>query len=341
MSTSPYTWTRMLDDFRALGGKADNIEQRVGKFGNGIFPIDPQQPVEIAIPATLLVDADQLVLDGEDLVVSPDADVPGEVREFIARYQKHFSWGADGRKHVEQFERGLKALPEALLDRLRQLRMLNLAQRHKGTWEEVLRSRFLNSRRINYHGRKVSMPVIELVNHSAKAPAFRINDGIQVRGTFADEVLVNYSPASDALQRFLNYGFASQEPAAYCLPMPLKLNEGFRLFVGCDAGTVNIVDKLPLPKVETDEKGRRLSHLRLGSERAPRLPRTLFRKALPDLPVALADEVFDRLRSANQFELCRLLELAEGVDTPVAREFRQALINQLKALSHCYGVRLD
>lgn len=336
-----YPWQQMLDDFRQLGGTAENIEQRAGQYGNGLFPVDPAQPVAIAIPSTLLVDTDHLVLDGVDLVVDPASGAPAKVCVFIARYQKHFSWGADGRRQVESFETALKTLPEPLLERLRQLRLLNLEVRHKGPWDEILRRHFLQSRRINYHERKVVMPIIELINHFPKSPGYLINDGIQFKGSFTDEVSVNYSPTSDSLLRFLNYGFANQEPTAYCLPMHLKLNDGDIIHVGYDGGSINVVDKLPLPKVETQGKRRKLSHLRLGIERAPRMPRTLLRKALPDLPAPVADELFDRLRNANQLELCKLLELADGVNTPIGREFRQAVLYQLKAMTHCFGVRPD
>ncbi len=336
-----YSWVQMLEDFRQLGGIASNVEQRVGPFGNGIFPIDAAQPIAIEVPACLLVDADQLILDGEALVVNPNAEVPAEVREFVARYQKHFSWGADGRKNVDAFESSLKTLPAPLLQRLNQHRILNLAVRHKGPWIEVLRQHFLQSRRINYHDCKVSMPIIELINHSPKSPGYLINDGIKIQGTFADEVTVNYSPTSDSLLRFLTYGFANQEPSAYSLPMHLKLNDGSTIHVGYDGGSINVVDKLPLPKVETEGKRRKLSHLRLGIERAPRMPRTLLRKALPDLPAPAADEIFDRIRNANQLALCNLLELAEGVDTPIGKAFRQAILYQMKAMTHCFGVRPD
>lgn len=339
--TISWDWPAMLAQFRRLGGVAENIEQRVGPYGNGLFPIDPEQPIEIAIPARLLIDADHLVLEGDDLVVSPAAKAAPEVSHFIARYQKHFSWGADGRKGVEAFESALKTLPEALLQRLQQLHLLNLTNRHKGVWTEVLRQRFLQSRRINYHGRKVSMPIIELINHSPRSPGYLINDGIQFKGTFDGEITVNYSPASDALLRFFTYGFASAEPGAYSLPMHLKLGDGRTVHVGYNIAEVTLIDKLAVPKVVTEGQRTRLSHLRLGLERAPRMPRTLLRKALPDWPVALVDEVFERVRSSNLLALTELLELAEGADTAIAREFRRAIRYQLKALAHCYGVRAD
>ena len=71
------------------------------------------------------------------------------------------------------------------------------------------------------------------------------------------------------------------------------------------------------------------------------MPRTLLRKALSDLPVEAVDELFERIRNANLVELLNLLELSEGVNTPIGIEFRRALLFQLRALTHCYGVRTD
>lgn len=339
MSTS-YTWTRMLDEFRQLGGKAENIEQRTGQYGNGIFPIDPARPVEIHIPDRLLVDTQHIVLAGEDLVVDPGCGAPAEVCDFIARYQKHFSWGADGRRNVEAFEHRLKTLPESLQTRLREIKLQDLAIRHKGEWIEVLRRQFLQSRRIRYQERTVSMPIIELINHSAKSPGYKIGDGIQLGGSFAGEVTVRYSADTDPLARFFTYGFAYPEPVAYSLA--LRFRNNLRNFeVDRDFTDSEKKDELRLPKAGELKEGRKLAYLMLGHQQMPRMPRTVLRKTFPDLPVTEADELFDRIRNANILELCHLLELADGVENEIGKEFRRAVLFQIRALSHCFGLRPD
>jgi len=336
-----YSWTRMLDEFRSLGGVAQNVEQRIGQYGNGIFPIDPSEPIAIEIPEPLLVDVDQIVLDGEDLVVKPESAIANAARDFFARYQKHFSWGAEGRKNVDSFESALKTLPEPLLAKMRQLTLLNLEARHQGQWIEVLRRRFLDSRKINYHERAVSMPIIELINHCAHSPGYSIGQGIKVAGTFDAEVTVNYSATCDSLRRFLNYGFANLEPYAYSLPLHVNIKDIGVIVVSSDVTSIRQVDGLGVPKVELENQRRVISHLRLALEKAPRMPRTMLRKALSDLPETVVDELFERFRNANLSELCNLLELCEGVNTPIGSELRRALLLQLRALTHCFGVRTD
>ena len=336
--TQAYSWERMLDEFRQLGGTADNVVQRSGPRGNGIFTVDPSQPVCIRVPGPLLVDVKHVVLDGDDLVVDPAAGAPAEVRDFFTRYQRHFSWGAAGRRDVEAFEKSLQALPEALLGRLKALALLDLQQRHRGDWPEVVKTWFLNSRKIRYKGHTVVMPLVELINHSPRSRGYKVDEDISVEGTFEDEVTVNYSMA-DSLSRFFTYGFVSQEPAAFSLPVRFSLQGGVRLEVRTQVESVSRAGNLPAPKVEEKEGRRILSHLRLGSDGSPRLPKTLMRKALPDLPAETVDEAFERIRSANLEALCDLLELAEGAEG--CGPLRRAILCQLRALAHCYGVRHD
>jgi hypothetical protein len=340
LMSSTKEWEAMLDAFRQLGGTASNITQRRGDYGNGIFPIDPAQPIDIHVPDHLLVDSDRLVLDGEDLVVDPAAGVPAEVREFIARYQKYFSWGGDGRSNVEHFERGLQALPDAVSEKLKRLGLLDLARRHEGQWLQVLRRQFLQSRRIRYKDRTVSMPIIELINHSAHSPGYNLKDGIRVSGRFAGEVTVLYSGDADALMRFMSWGFAHPERRAYSLPVRLKLGQE-RILVGRETSKTEKKGSLVLPQVQALDDGWAVSALVVGDQQAPRLPRTLLRKLRPGMPAEATDELFDRIRNANIVALCDLLEAAEEAQGEVGRGLRQAARLQLRTLSHCHGVRPD
>ena len=331
-----YSWEQMLDDFRRLGGTAENIVQREGPRGNGLFALHPSQPVRIHAPAHLLLDTEHVVLDGEELVVDPAAPVPAEVRDFFARYQKHFSWGAAGRRDVEAFERSLQRLPPPLLARLKALALLDLEQRHRGEWQEVIKTYFMHARRIAVEGRNRLMPVVELANHSPRSPGFKVTDGVTVEGRFDDEVTVNYS-ASDALRRFFTYGFVSQEPTAFSLPVRFEMPSGVRLEINTDLDAIDREAKLPVPKVQKTDSCYVLSHLRIGWDGAPRMPRTLVRRVLADVPTEVVDEAFDRIRGANMSALCDLLELSEG--NADCASLRRAIVCQLQAIAQCFGVR--
>ena len=55
-------WHAFLDEFRAFGGKAENVMQRKGAFGLGLFPIDSSEPIELHAPEHLLIPTDNLEL---------------------------------------------------------------------------------------------------------------------------------------------------------------------------------------------------------------------------------------------------------------------------------------
>ena len=48
-------WDFLLSEFRRLGGIADNVIQKKGELGRGIFSIDPCKKARIFTPVKLLV----------------------------------------------------------------------------------------------------------------------------------------------------------------------------------------------------------------------------------------------------------------------------------------------
>ena len=59
-------WHAFLDEFLALGGKAENVIQRKGAFGLGLFSIESSKPVDLFVPEDLLVPIENLELrDGD------------------------------------------------------------------------------------------------------------------------------------------------------------------------------------------------------------------------------------------------------------------------------------
>lgn len=330
---------RMLVDFRALGGVAVNIQQRIGSYGWGLFPIETGAPCTLHTPEKLLIDEGHVVLVGEDLVVDPAHEIDAGVRAFFNNYQKHFSWGVEGQKSVNAFESGLRALPEPLKRRLTELGFINLEVSKDLEWPEVLRRSFLNTRRIAYKNRIVIMPLIELINHSPSAGGYDVRDGVKVAGQFDGEILVNYSSACDSLARFCTYGFTGPEQCAFSLPIKVQLTQGQSLSVGLGYSETLMCDGLALPKHEFKDGVWNLSHLRIGQKSAPRLPRTLLRRVLKDYPVSLVDETYERIRSGNLLALADLLEAADGVEGEVAAQLRSAIRWQLKAMSQSFGAR--
>ena len=154
-------WQQFLNEFRSFGGRAENIVQRQGKHGLGIFPIDPLQPINIWLPEHLLVPADNIGLLQGDVVIKNHKGFPAGYPEWFRKYQALYSWGADGEASVTRFEKGLLALPQTTLSSLEQHGLYNRNQRFtKANFELSILDLFLKSRCLRRHGRLLVMPIV-------------------------------------------------------------------------------------------------------------------------------------------------------------------------------------
>ena len=120
---STAAWNALLEEFRSFGGQADNLMQRGGPLGLGLFPIDPCNPVNLLVPRSLLVPADNVELHNGDAVIKDDSAFPSGYPDWFRRYQASYSWGAEGEDSVTRFETGLKNLPNNVGELLKQLNL--------------------------------------------------------------------------------------------------------------------------------------------------------------------------------------------------------------------------
>ncbi len=326
----------MLAEFRALGGTAENVERRASSFGFGLFPIDPGQPVALHVPVSMLVLARHVHLEGEDLVVAVESGLDARAREFFTRYQRDFSWGAAALEKADDFAPQLSALPDEIK---RAFERIGISiEAHAGQLQTPFQ-RFMKSRCILHDEEVKYMPVIELLNHSPRHPSYDLRDGVCVSGTFSGEVLVDYGP-SDSLSRFFGHQFVSDEARTFSLPISLPIVNGRTLIVGRsihERQVANTSGFLPVLRDEGDHV--RLSHLMLGSERMPRIPRTIFRHLLPVLTTDQADELFQMVVRANMLLLLGLLDVLDTHEGEMVRQLRSVVRLQLKGIAQSFGVR--
>ena len=202
---STHDWDDLLEEFRSFGGRAENVVQREGPFGLGLFPINPTEPVELMVPKNLLVPADNVTLRDGEAVIQDDSAFPHEYADWFRRYQANYSWGADGETSVSRFATGLRDLPETVVKLLQDFRLYSRAEPDPTTDpRRQLLTKFLQSRCLGREGRLLVMPLVELANHSATAGNWQTGaDGaVGVQGRFDGEVLVKYSNA-DPMQRLM------------------------------------------------------------------------------------------------------------------------------------------
>jgi len=208
-------WEEMLEEFRALGGTADNVCLGQGRLGRGLFPRDPAKPVRVRISDNLLVDWKHVEFENDVFRISAAAQISAREKAFLENYYRDFSWGA-GRQELTGLLQMMHDAPAELREVLRPFYAFRWLEHPT---PKTVQARFLDSRVIGYKGGDVIMPIVELANHG-HATQYQTADGVGLSGTFSGEILVQYQ-LCDPLQIFGKWGFAS-DSESFALSLPLK-----------------------------------------------------------------------------------------------------------------------
>jgi hypothetical protein len=327
-------WEELLDEFRALGGTAENIRLGHGEFGRGIFPVDPNKPVAIHIPDNLLISPDDMVLTNGMLRVGPNSVAGDREKAWLNRYQEEYGWGGGGADQIRQNFEMAGALPAELRHAL--------SEKYRcGFWfeeptEALIRYQFFNSRILDYKGRPVVIPIIELANHGVGA-GYDPSDGVALRGTFPGEVFVEYAHL-DSYDFFLSWGFATQRPVAFSMALT-GIIQSTRLDIGQLFDGITSSERDWIPKIEKTSDSVGLPFLMIGNQRYPRLPKGIFYRLMRDAGYAGFEESFDLIHHLNRMHFIDLLATLDGIELPLAKTLRAMAQYQLRAMSNCWGVR--
>ncbi len=218
-------WDNLLFEFRRLGGVAENIHQKEGKLGRGIFSINPCLKSRINTPIELLIRKDDIYLSNNNLRIKDDTEYNNEIKEFFYYYQDNFSWGGGGKESTELFEKGLSIFPSEIKKLIKINTFIDLEERHKGRWDELIKNQFLNSRKVKFRNKVVIAPVWDLVNHEVNAlPFIRSETFISTPYYEPTESELTFSYGyKSPIKRAFDYGFFCKETIVFSLPFELKL----------------------------------------------------------------------------------------------------------------------
>lgn len=339
-TTDSWLWDEMIAEFRALGGIADNVHRSEGKFGKGLFAIDPTQPVRVVVPKNLLFRIRDIEFKDGALVVAQASVDSGEVgareKAFFDRYQAVFDWG-EARADLESYLTQMDALPQDVKDYLRE--HFEFKETFNGDVAARAQGRFLQTRMISWKEFFVIFPVMELVNHAAAAPGFTVKDeAIEIGGTFADEVYVRYNVA-DPMGVFANWGFVSEELVAFSVKMGVNIGPR-QIVINRDLRKKTLVGDFLAPSVTEENGVTQLSYLMIGNARYPRLSKGLFYKLMRDLGLEpQAEEMFDHILHHNRTIFFGFLAVLENHEGPMITMLRRLCRHQLEAMSYSLGVR--
>lgn len=324
-------WNDMLNEFRALGGVAENVRLGHGPFGRGLFAIDPKKPVSISIPENLLVSLKDIYFENDVFRIHPRSPVSARGQAFLVQYEQDFAWGV-ARQEVERFLSAMSELPEQVQEFA--TRRLGLGRFFVPIAPGLAHKWFFGTRGIRSGNGNVVMPIVEIANHGGSAD-YISGAGISLSGRFEDEVLVRYTTPSDPYGILMGWMFAPKEPTAFSIEISGAYGgRDFQIKREFEDKRVPFV-----PEVSVEEGRVVISYLLLGHRQFPRVPKGAFRKALGFLKLDDLDEIYDVIQFTNRNGFLELLELLQGLDSPAASVLRTLAINQLAALSEHYGVR--
>lgn len=332
----------VLGEFRGLGGTAENVRCGVGRYGYGLFPIDPGRETVLWAPESLLVPTEDLEVRDSSLLIRAGSTVGSDERRFFETLHRHLGWSTGTFHELWTAQQQWSKLPDGLIAFIKGMgAIVDADVRFAEPSIAVCLHQFVRSRNVSYRGKARIMPVIDLVNHSNGAPPYVMADGpgVGVRGTFPGEILVRYNVA-DAWGTVLAYGFADASPYAYSLSLMVDLFGTQRLSILRNLGSGEVRDGIHFPEKRIDGNTVELSHLMLGNARQPDLPRAVFRKLMRDyLTERQTDDVFESLVRFNHSKFIEALRTFRKHDAPLAGVLTEAAIEQLDALSACVGVR--
>ena len=290
----------MLDKFTALGGIADNVCQKVGEYGRGIFPIDSSRMAKIMTPKNLLVNADNLCLDGDHVVIKDSSGYAAEEIAFLELYWNDYSWGNGGNNDSASFLKFIVSTEEPIKKQLLANGFVDATLLSYREDNDCLLKRFVSERLVTFEGQNVLAPVWEFVNHSSFAAPLRMTPyGVETppREPGSEEILFKYTGKNSPMSMWKKYGFACECIVAYSIP--------FSINIGSQALAIKCAGRLGLdPKEKTifslDGDVLSIKLLPVGCL-SNALPRENFKSIMSSvgLPADVANRLFPKIREVN------------------------------------------
>ncbi|KGG27817.1 MULTISPECIES: hypothetical protein [unclassified Prochlorococcus] len=326
------SWQQILIDFRDLGGIAENVDLREGQYGRGLFPLDPELPSKIQVPENLLIHSKYLYIDSKEIKIDSESPCTPETRKFIDNYLESIAFEASVWDVINGFEDGLRKLPLEVINILENLGALDLKTRHKGNWEEVIFSNFIQSRFVDYKKGKYLAPIFELINHNHNFQTFSTNGsaGLSTEKKKGDhEFLHSYSKGNDPIRMFFGYGFSSKEPFAFSFPIVINVSTTKKpVRIQGGSGIEGLIH------LQNQDNELLLDYLPIGNKFDPTFPIRQLTATLKPFPEYKPREILNKAFTSNQEEICNLLLKLDQSNSKISSLLKEALCYQLSAIAY-------
>ncbi|KZR67921.1 hypothetical protein PMIT1303_00334 [Prochlorococcus sp. MIT 1303] len=216
-----------LERFVALGGIAENVCQREGEFGRGIFPIDPSRSAKIMTPRSLLINHANISIHDGEIIIKDKTCFTAEESVFIESYYNNHSWGSNGNVDSINYLNFISKACESVKNALVNFAFVDKNLLSLGVSPQSIFKRFVDERVFVFEGNSVLAPLMELINHSAYALPFRVTASGLHSPAFergSTELLSKYSPKNSSMSIWKKYGFACRCIVAYSIPFEISIN---------------------------------------------------------------------------------------------------------------------
>ena len=324
-------WDFLLSEFRRLGGIADNVCQKEGKYGRGIFSVDPSVKARIFTPTKLLVKKEDIFLENNKLRIKKDKEYDQEVRNFFNFYQDNFSWGSGGKETTELFEKGLSLFNPNLKELIKKYALVDLEKRHKGIWENVIKNQFLNARGVFFKNTSVIAPVWELVNHKVNSFNFVLSDeGISIPNypPLNFEITQTYSDMSP-LSCFFDYGFFSEETMVFSIPFSVNIHN-----IGIKMSCMGKSLQDDSMKIERSGNHIIVEGLPIADVNYPKLPFHYFNEILRKIGnLNIPQDILLKIFNLNILIRKKIVDESNLIDNEVSRALTKLMLYEINLIS--------
>ncbi|CAN4267738.1 hypothetical protein MCEMSEM29_00479 [Methylophilaceae bacterium] len=329
-------FTEILEQFRALGGTANNIELRYGSFGKGLFPIDPKLPIKIVAPDSILISPNCIKLNNKNqirLKLRYKFKIDSKLVTFFEQYQDFFGWGDGGVSEVQSRHLELKALPEKIKQLLLSLGWVKNDFYAKSP-KDYLKDYFI-SRQIGIKGESKIMPIFDLINHSAKGNSYIVDNGVRFEGIFKGELLGNYHRNFDAFHFYRNYGVPSESFTILSCDVKIEIPDIGVIKIARFDNTISSENGLLKPRIMAIDSEIHISFLEISDKTGSELPRKNFIEQMQkfNIPKAELIKIFDGLIDHNIKMRKDLIAHSKYCLYKIARDIEQIAGEQLNAIS--------
>jgi len=320
-------WDLLLSEFRSLGGIADNVCQKEGEFGRGVFSIEPNLRSRIYTPSKLMIKKDDICLEGNQIRIKQDKGYNKEIRDFFNYYQDHFSWGGGGKEIVDSFEKGLSSFSSNLKKLIKKFMLVDINQRHIGVWDEVIVREFLNARAFQFNNSSMICPLLELVNHEVTSLSFiKGLDGISTPNypPINGEITHNYNNKS-SINRFFYQGFFCKETIVFSVPFSIFLEKSAIHFI-CKGKEIND-DSI---KIERSGSSIFIEGLPIADANHSRLPSYYFEEIFRRIDdVYMPKDILSIILDLNISVRKNILDEAQLIENEVSSMFSKIINHEM------------